>query len=138
MNTIKLIGELDRLLQDEDLTDEKMRNAFEGLLPNLSDCLNGCSAIADGIGLIAGERGEQIREHGYTLKHDSINNPNKELLIAAIWTLLLLENTTEAEYWKPEWKEKYLNKIEKKDRIGKLIIAGALIAAEIDRLKALG
>lgn len=36
----ELLDRLNLLLSDDDLTDEKLRRASEGLLPNLADCLN--------------------------------------------------------------------------------------------------
>lgn len=36
----KLVNQLNELLSDEDLTDEKLREASEGLLPNIADILN--------------------------------------------------------------------------------------------------
>lgn len=36
----ELRNELNSLLQDEDLTDEKLREASEGLLPIIADYLN--------------------------------------------------------------------------------------------------
>lgn len=36
----KLVNQLNQLLSDEDLTDEKLREASEGLLPNIADMLN--------------------------------------------------------------------------------------------------
>lgn len=36
----KLVNQLNQLLSDEDLTDEKLREASEGLLPNIADILN--------------------------------------------------------------------------------------------------
>lgn len=41
---IELVDMLNTLLEDEDLTDEKLRDASEGLLPNLADNLNACIA----------------------------------------------------------------------------------------------
>lgn len=44
MNTRKeLTDRLNALILDEDLDDEKLREASEGLLPNILDFLNGCT-----------------------------------------------------------------------------------------------
>ena len=91
-----------------------------------------------GIELIAIERQEQIEKHGYTIERDvdSYDFENNDglyelpvMAIAAIegndghapagWDLVLVQKICDKEY---------------KDR---LIIAGALIAAEIDRIQAL-
>lgn len=39
-NEISLVGELNILLQDEDLTNEKLREASESLLPRIANYLN--------------------------------------------------------------------------------------------------
>ena len=81
-----------------------------------------------GIELIAIERQEQIKKHNYNANHDG-QHDNGELISAAIFAITLDD----------EWKQKGFGKFEKrmqtkfiKDR---LIITGALIAAEIDIMK---
>lgn len=89
--------------------------------------------IAEGIKLIAQERQRQVHVEGWTPEHDAAHR-NRELRVAAlcyachagqyrhepppIWPF-------HSDAWKP------------KDEITDLVRAGALIAAEIDRLKAL-
>lgn len=85
-----------------------------------------------GLELIAKERKEQIEKHGYTVDNDVQNNNNRQLLNAAgaLMTGSMLRPTS----WEQEsWQHMMLKS--KKER---LIIAGALIAAEIDRLNAGG
>lgn len=82
-----------------------------------------------GIELIAIERKEQIEKHGFDAEHDRSNYCG-ELQDAAIY--LLTENT--AVYpgtWRNNFRKKFMNK----SNIERLTIAGALIAAEIDRIQ---
>lgn len=88
-----------------------------------------------GVELIAAERQRQISVEGYTSDHDA-EHVSGELLIAAVCYLrircpnLWVKQTTspewpfELEAWKPTV-----------DQVGNLIKAGALIAAEIDRIQ---
>ena len=91
--------------------------------------------MSTGIELIATERQRQIAEEGWTAEHDS-QHTEGELAMAAI-AYIEADDTDEpgklftaasgfwpwsGEWWKP------------KDRIRNLVSAGALIAAEIDRL----
>lgn len=93
-----------------------------------------------GIELIAKERQEQIEKHGRTLEYDMINNDEFQLADAAAVLCLPIPEGFESQFvnanseyppigWSQEWWVKTLSK-SNKDR---LIIAGALIAAELDR-----
>jgi hypothetical protein len=87
-----------------------------------------------GIKLIAKERKEQIEKHGKTIESDVEVNDFNQLKSAAIMLLGGYchqdeENSTPFNWDKALWVR--MNKKSYKDR---LIIAGALIAAEIDRL----
>lgn len=126
--TIQLIKNLNLLVQDEDLTDEKLRDASEGLLPNLADYLNGCEHIADGVSLILKERLEQIEKHGFDSKHDG-NESAFNLSNAAVFALI-----QDDKYFPQEWDEKYKIKFLNKNYKQRLIIAGALLAAELDKI----
>lgn len=91
-----------------------------------------------GIELITQERKEQIEKHGWTVKHDKDEHPNGELAIVAAYLAggddpLIYEDI---EVFVPEWGIELLKKL-KGDDIHRLKVAGALIAAEIDRLQAL-
>ena len=92
-----------------------------------------------GIELITEERQEQIEKHHRTLAYDIKHNSDDQLAIAAFVlteakdneTLLVIADDTcpdgwDYEIWQKMWDKPY------KER---LIIAGALIAAEIDRLQ---
>ena len=82
-----------------------------------------------GAELIYVERLEQINKHGWD--ETDHNYVNGELLKAALFCI---------DYgkfeWPLGWDEHFKNKIFNKDRIGQLKVAGAFIAAEIDRLLA--
>ena len=91
-----------------------------------------------GIELIAEERREQIEKHGRTVEQDVEFNDMDQLPYAA--QILLTPNPnhapeliTDAPYG---WDETIWNKMLEKPYEQRLIIAGALIAAEIDRLQA--
>lgn len=87
-----------------------------------------------GIELIALERQEQINKHGRSVEFDVEHNPNGELSCGAgilsqafiPKNLPLIPNGWDERLW-----DKMLNKSYRK----RLIIAGALIAAEIDRIQ---
>ncbi len=83
--------------------------------------------------LIAAERQRQIDVEGWTPAHDDAH-VNAELLAAAVWYLdngceFDLELRLPSWPWEP-WAWKPSN-----DRVRQLTKAGALIAAEIDRLQ---
>lgn len=80
-----------------------------------------------GIELIAEERHEQIYKHGWDLENDQYYK-NGELLQAAMFCI-------GADKWPENWDLHFRDKILSKDQIGKLKVAGAFIAAEIDRIK---
>lgn len=111
-----------------------------------------------GIELIAQERKEQIEKHGWTQKHDADEHDNSELaynaaILASPINLFTKETYANATVFEVaqtdrEWNLPYPNqlngttnvihdneKLPKKKRIKQLIVAGALLAAEIDRLK---
>lgn len=84
-----------------------------------------------GVELIAAERRRQIEEEGWTPQHDE-RHSNGELALAAAAYVVpdhLADIRTYLWPWEPEWYKP-------KDRLSDLIKAGALIAAEIDRLLA--
>ena len=87
--------------------------------------------VLSGIGLIAKERTEQIEKHGRTVESDVKVNYRAELHDAAIFALSLDENYYPMS-WADEFKQRLLSK--RGGSIERLKIAGALCAAEIDRL----
>lgn len=83
-----------------------------------------------GIELIAKERQEQIEKHGRTIQDDSINNDESQLVKASI---AILDH--DHKEWPTDWEYPVYIHINDKPIIERLAIAGALIAAEIDRLQ---
>lgn len=93
-----------------------------------------------GIELIAAERKRQIEVEGWTAEHDRQHKSGELALAAACYavpdnkrywgggTILIRLWPWDWEWWKPS----------PNDRIRELVKAGALIAAEIDRLQAGG
>lgn len=88
--------------------------------------------MKNGIELITQERQEQMEVHGFNLPHDKEENTYGQLTGAAACLL-----TNDRNLFPRDWDLKCLAKFEGKSRIEQLTIAGALIAAEIDRLQAL-
>jgi len=86
-----------------------------------------------GIELIAQERKEQIEKHGRTIFSDTDVNRSEQLRLGAI---RLIVDSYDRECLNPnDWNIKAWQKMAAKDYKERLIIAGALIAAEIDRLQ---
>lgn len=86
-----------------------------------------------GIELISQERQEQVQKHGYDANNDSYNKSG-ELASAAVYSI-----TQNESYYPSSWSDSFKNSIDLKfskgDYIGRLKAAGALIAAEIDRVQ---
>jgi hypothetical protein len=89
-----------------------------------------------GIELIAEERQRQIDKEGWTPEHDDTHGAGEMSAAAGVYALMAsgyhTQNPKEliANYWPPEWADWF----KPKDRLSNLVRAGALIAAEIDRL----
>lgn len=93
-----------------------------------------------GVELIAEERQRQITEEGWSSAHDTLHSGGELSLAAACYAASPLELYSKEEYA----NSTRFNKLipfgsyeidKKKTELRKLIIAGALIAAEIDRLQ---
>jgi len=82
-----------------------------------------------GIELIAEERQRQIESEGWSSQHDSFEHEDGSLAIAG--ACYALGDPTPPAFW--PWNYKWW-KPTPKNRIRELQKAGALIAAEIDRL----
>jgi hypothetical protein len=81
-----------------------------------------------GIELIAEERKEQIEKHGFTAEKDA-QYVNCELEQGALHAI------EPSMFRSPEnWGSWFEEKMKGKDEVERLIVAGALIAAAIDRL----
>jgi len=100
-----------------------------------------------GVELIAAERKRQIDEEGFDAKHDAdVFHQDSELAWAACYyampePLVLHDGGYRVTVYPialfPDNWESLWAKRDSKDRIHQLVAAGALIAAEIDRLMAL-
>ena len=95
------------------------------------------SAKSDGASMIAAERQRQISSEGWTPEHDDEHDSGEMADAARAYIFWPFDGPcpvkTEAEppsTW--PWDESWWNP---KDRISNLVRAGALIAAEIDRLQ---
>ena len=82
-----------------------------------------------GINLIEAERERQIYQEGWTEEHDD-KHVNNELALAA--ACYAVPDVFSQGYWPPTWD---LSWYKSTTRIRDLVKAGALIAAEIERLK---
>lgn len=83
-----------------------------------------------GIELIAAERERQVSQEGWTLEHDDGHDGGELIVEAGRWAL---EGTTHAI--PGDGLCGTAEKRRSKSRLRRLAIAGALIAAEIDRLQ---
>jgi hypothetical protein len=86
--------------------------------------------MSNGVGLIAQERQRQVEAEGWSAKHDD-QHRNEELASAAVFYALPEKYGELLVFW--PWDPQY-NKKQKHNRVRQLVIAGALIAAEVDRL----
>lgn len=84
-----------------------------------------------GIELIDQERKEQIEKHQRLIKDDAKYNDEGELIIAAV---TLVDEYPYLDDFPSSWNRELCMKMAQKPKKERLIIAGALIAAEIDRL----
>lgn len=87
--------------------------------------------INSGIDLIATERSQQLNLHGFTVKDDVFHNSEGQLAYAAE---VLLRSNPDGFKMPEGWKGAIWNKMINKPRKERMVIAGALIAAELDRL----
>lgn len=91
-----------------------------------------------GIELIAKERKEQIEKHGRSIHEDRVHNSELPYALTKAASSLTIYpmTTTVVEFGRPEnWNKDIWEKMCKKKYKERLIIAGALIAAEIDRVQ---
>jgi hypothetical protein len=91
-----------------------------------------------GVELIAEERQEQIEKHGWDFEHDK-NHDDGSLVDAAI-AIAFNDENIEARFEAPSWawgirNHKRHSKRKGIEKIERLKVAGALLAAEIDRLQ---
>ena len=89
-----------------------------------------------GIELIAKERKEQLEKHGISVKNDAQFNSMMQfngLCALPIATIGLIDDSF--QHVPMHWDKKRLDKMRKKQYKERLIIAGAFIAAELDRIQ---
>lgn len=94
--------------------------------------------MKSGIELIAQERQEQLEKHKRTVDHDAAFNTDNQLLDAA--SVLSMDAPQEIlDFHKDDppigWNEETWSHMLDKPYVERLTIAGALIAAEIDRVQ---
>lgn len=148
---IEVNGELiaeSKLIKNQDgsysLPDAEPLVQYEKLEKYGIDAIDTCSLVDEwkdkipstGVELIAEERREQIEKHGYDVLDDREYNEGDQLVDAAMYAI-----TGEDKYYPNNWGEWWRSKMVAKtnatphSKIERLKIAGALLAAEIDRLK---
>lgn len=91
-----------------------------------------------GIELIAQERAEQIEKHGRTVEYDAENNQHGQILNAVVELILNEEKMSSGDvfyFMPPGWDGRIFMHMLSKPIVDRLVIAGALIAAEIDRIQ---
>lgn len=88
-----------------------------------------------GIELIAQERKEQIEKHKISVEEDVRINELGELRMAANTLTGVLDGDEIRPYNPWPWKKAAWEKICAKSYKDRLVVAGALIAAEIDRIQ---
>lgn len=89
--------------------------------------------MKSGIELIAQEREEQITKHHRSIEFDSVHNPSRALTMGAC-ALIAYDGSGYYGEFPSHWSDDVCRKMISKPYRERLIIAGALIAAEIDRL----
>lgn len=117
-----------RIEAGEDLFPEKTARARESLEKyGLPEQFKTKKERMTGVELIEKERLEHKIKHGKSVKHDFENNKDRELVQAAM--ALILGNPL----MMPEsWDEEECGKMLAKPYLERLVIAGSLIAAQID------
>ena len=89
-----------------------------------------------GIELIAKERQEQIDKHGRDSSHDAAHNDDGQLIDMAAHLLMIdRQEGIDRDMLPVGWDEDTCIYMLLKPRKERLVIAGALIAAELDRLE---
>lgn len=106
------------------------------------DAINDQLYTQSGASMILKERIEQIMKHNRFIEDDVVQNTNKELSQAAV-RLIYDFSYIKADYDETKllklmipknWNAEIWDKMSEKSYKERLVIAGALIAAEIDRL----
>ncbi len=106
----------------------KAMETYSAASKDLTDEINTESVPKTGIQLIKEERIEQQTKHGTSIENDYYGNDEGDLCVAAV-ALVTHDYKSFVETWSIGKCSKMMNKPFKQ----RLVIAGALIAAEIDR-----
>ncbi|MES2864117.1 MAG: hypothetical protein V4666_08365 [Bacteroidota bacterium] len=97
--------------------------------------------MKSGIELITEERQKQIDKHGFTAEHHALNTDkwygNNQLNYAVMY-LIDEDYIFSPEAFPLNWDKEWFYRLNQKESKERLIIAGALIAAELDRLNYIG
>lgn len=99
--------------------------------------------LSEGLRRIGGERLRQIEDEGWTAEHDAGHTKGELAMVACCYAapqpIYVMDRAQAGVYvlfadpWPESWNPEH-DKRSQHDRIKQLEIAGALIAAEIDRL----
>lgn len=116
-------------IDENDIPEQRGKTIFGQLQGPIKDMLLEMSR-PNGLELVARERKEHFKKHKRTVDQDIANNPNGELLMAAKG----LMDDDNRGYFPHSWDPEQIQKMMAKDKIGRLIVAGSLVIAEIDRL----
>jgi hypothetical protein len=122
------IQDIQSIYKDDDVI---YFDGFPYRLSTLKPCF--FQYISDGAKLICIERDRQVNEEGYTNSHDD-RNSHYELSNAAICYLNPTNSNFVDDNWPTQWSREYFNPSPAGEHIRNFVKAGALIAAEIDRL----
>jgi hypothetical protein len=87
--------------------------------------------MKSGISLISAERLRQIEQEGFTAEHDAKHKLDELALAACYYAMPERMLFLFPANWHQHWAKR-----DNKGRIRQLVTAGALVAAEIDRLNA--
>jgi hypothetical protein len=96
------------------------------------------NALSMGADLIWNERQEHFHKHNRSIDDDIKNNINAELVYAAAVLLLApyVGDDFIHDFYPYKWDKKFLEHVlQNKNRTEQLSVAGALVAAEIDRIQ---
>ena len=152
MNTVNLLVKFQKLtnyiFQNQEFSSNKIIDHVEEdgqSVEGVQSIINDLSMILDldidkanveipiGAEKIYLERLEQIEKHGISIERDLTFNDFRQLREGAIMLLGGYPNQDEDRYLPFNWDRKQWNKMMSKPYRDRLIIAGALIAAEYDR-----
>lgn len=92
-----------------------------------------------GAQLITEERREQLQRHKRTVEYDVKTNTTRDLDLAAMRLIMLVVNESfDIPSWPEHWNKDICDKMDAKTDFEKIQIAGAFLAASLDRRMAMG